>query len=59
MNGERVTGFTGRWATRGGLLLTAASAVVTAPRGTHASPHRDHHDHQAHQDPKIRQIQQS
>ncbi|MGA4859475.1 4'-phosphopantetheinyl transferase family protein [Streptomyces koyangensis] len=61
LNGERVTGFTGRWATRGGLLLTAASAVVTAPRETHASPRRDHQDHQDHhdhQDPKIRQIRQ-
>jgi 4'-phosphopantetheinyl transferase EntD len=52
LNGEQVIGFTGRWATRGGLLLTAACAVVTSPAGAPDSPPQDHQDHQ---DQKIRQ----
>ncbi|MGW0604789.1 4'-phosphopantetheinyl transferase family protein [Streptomyces sp. NPDC002640] len=32
VNGERLTGFGGRWAAYGGLLLTAVGTVVTAPR---------------------------
>lgn len=55
LNGERVTGFTGSWATRGGLLLTAASAVVTAPAAAHDSPRQDHRNHPDQQHREIRQ----
>ncbi|MFI5806932.1 4'-phosphopantetheinyl transferase [Streptomyces sp. NPDC051561] len=39
---ERVTGFTGRWTTRGGLLLTVVTAAVTAPVETDEALFQDH-----------------